>query len=108
MTEIFEFIKGLVKKGLYDDGIKINISLINTKERRLAIIDPNRVPFFFEYKSPLSEISLEKIYKNEDIMVHSSDYAIDFSIYFFERFKWINPPIKNIKEIQKNFLERKI
>ena len=106
LTEIFEFVKGLAKKKLYDDGIKINISLVNTEGRRLANTNCERVGFFVEYKSSLYQIPLEKFYKSKDIITYSFDYAVESSIYFFERFKWF-PPIKNIQEIQKSFLGRR-
>ena len=106
LTEIFEFIKRLAKKEIYNEGLKLVILLVNTENRRLANTNYEKSGFYNEYKTTLYQINFEKIYYSDDIIIKSNEYAYEAISHFFERFKWF-PPIKNIQEIQKSFLGRR-
>ena len=108
LTEVFEFLSRLTRKGIYDEGVKVSISLNNTKDRKLVLLDAGRAPLFMEYKTPLDKIDFVKEYTKDQILTNSKDLALEVILHIFERFAWHNPPIEMIKKDQENLLNRKI
>ncbi len=108
ITEIYQFISRLALGGLYDNGVKINISLNNTKNRMLFVDDPRRFPFSTPKKSIEQQLSFEKKYTKEELLSNPIDSAREVIFYFFARFQWENPSIDVIKNDQENLINRKI
>ena len=70
LTEIFEFLLRLVNNGLYEEGVRVNISLNNTKNRKLWIDSFNRVPFYEEKKTGADKIEFPlKTYQRTKLLL---------------------------------------
>ncbi len=108
LTEIFEFLSRLTRSGLYDEGVKINISLHNTKDRALWVEDPGRAPLFIEYKTGAEKLVFEKTLYQDGILTHSKDEAFLIIREILDAFGWDNLPIETIKKDQENLLTGKI
>lgn len=105
ITEIFEFLSRLARENLYDEGVKVSISLHNTEDRILRMEDPMRF-LFDEYKTSIKDIRFEKIYSKEDLITKPHDLSMEAILYFFDRFNWHQPPIEVLKKDQNNLLNK--
>lgn len=107
MTEIFEFLSRLTREGIYDEGVRVSISLKNTEDRKLSLEDPMRGPLWEEYKTTMKDIDFTEKYTKEALVTKPQDLAMEAIVYFFERFGWHNPPIDTLKKDQDNLLNRR-
>jgi hypothetical protein len=108
LTEIYAFFSNLVQN-IPAEEWAVEISLIETKNRKLHISDFRRAPLFMEYACRLDKVNLpKKVYKREDLITNYVNLAFDQIIYLFNRFNWDNPNIPVIKEDQKKLIERRI
>jgi len=108
MTEIFEFLSRLANDGIYDEGVRISISLNNTKNRKLWISDPMRAPFFQTYQTAAEKIEFVKEVNKEQIVSASQELALEAIKYIFDRFGWHNPSEDIIKKDQESLLSGRI
>jgi hypothetical protein len=106
-TEIFQFVSKLAAEGIYDDGVKITISLNNTEGRKLFVDSHGRVPFSSEKKTAAKTIERSAVYAKEELLNSPTQYARDFILYFFERFSW-EPNPKMIQDDQEKLINRQI
>lgn len=104
VTEIFEFLSRLAKSGIYDEGVRVFISLNKTKDRELVVRGDARAPLMGAYKASLDEIEFIKEYTKDEALVQSKELAFEAILYIFERFGWDNPPVATIKHDQENLL----
>lgn len=107
ITEIFEFLSGLAKEGIYKERMNLSISLMDTKDRKLKIDELDRIPFSRDYKTIAQEIEFKKQYTEIEIIENSTELAIKAILYFFERFDW-TPSEDIVRSDQKKILERRI
>lgn len=107
-NEIFTFIESLVRDGIYDKGLKIEITLNGTQNRKLMIFDRSRIPLFMEYKSHSPTINFEKEMTKDEIINDYKKTATDAIINFFESFNWLDSPRHVFEEDQKRFFERRL
>ncbi len=107
ITEIFQFASKLASEGIYDEGLKISISIHNTAGRKLFVDSQGRIPFTSEKKTAANEITHSSVYSKEDIINLPSQKALDFILFFFERFGW-EPNPKMIEDDQEKLINRKI
>lgn len=107
ITEIFEFASRLATQNLYDEGVKISITLDNAENRILRMEDPMRGPLFDEYKTALKEITFSQVYSKEDLITKPQDLALEVIVYIFDRFKWHRPPIEVFKKDQDTLINRR-
>lgn len=108
LTEICEFLARLVRSGLYDEGVVIDISLNNTAGRELWISDPNRGPFFHSYKTGAEIIPFFEQLTKEQILKSPRDLALRIMRFVFENFDWHNPSPDVLRKDQENLLNRLI
>lgn len=108
LTEIFEFLSRLTQKGIYNEGVRVSISLNNTKGRKLVVLDPRRGPLFDDYKTNLETIEFVEKYTKDEIITNPRELALEVMKYIFERFGWHSPPLETIRKDQDNLLNRKI
>ncbi len=106
ITEIYEFLLGLMKEGIYREGLKLSIILCNTENRKLWLDGSPRVPFWEEKNTVAQNIEFKKEYSGIEIIEDSSELAIVTILYFFERFDWI-PSEDLIRKDQQDFLKRR-
>ncbi len=107
-VEVYEFLRRLVRSGIYQQGVQVKIDLCNTDGRKLVIDDPFRGPFFQEYKTDAEVIPFEQQYESEKVLLNSQDLASDCIVHFFKRFGWHQPNIQAIKEDQKKLLSGRV
>jgi hypothetical protein len=105
-TEIFEFLSRLAKSGLYDDGVKVSLTLYKTKGRMLTT-SPERF-LFAEYVTDLDSISFERECSKEEMVTGSKELALEAIVHLFERFNWQNIPVDAIKSDQERLLTRRV
>lgn len=108
ITEIFEFLRRLIENGLYDEGVRVDISLHNTKGRKLWINDPMRAPFMTDYITSVADIEYAEEFSKEDILLKSKDHAFDCILHFFDRFGWHQANVQAIKNDQDTLLSGRI
>jgi len=108
ISEILAFVEGLVRQGVYDDGVKIEISLKGTKDRVLKVFDWNKVPLFMDYKSITPSVDWKGEYGKEDVLVNYKKIAIDAISWIFDSFNWINNPRNVFEEDQARLFERRL
>ncbi|MGC9599549.1 MAG: hypothetical protein ABSE18_04155 [Minisyncoccia bacterium] len=107
MTEVFEFLSRLTRTGIYDEGVRVSISLNKTKDRELVVMDAMRAPLMGAYKAAVDKIEFVREYKKEELLDQSKEFAFGVILYIFERFGWDNPPLGTIKHDQENLLSGK-
>ena len=107
-TEIFEFLKNLTNKNIYERELNIVITLFNTYGRRLEVLDPMRAPLLGKYWSREERIKIEKKHSTREIKENSQKIAKDWIEEFFHNFQWDNPPLDLIEKEQNKLLERKL
>ena len=86
-TEIYELLVRLHREGLYSDGVKISISLINTQGRKLKSFDVFREPSY-DMVCRDSRIDYTKTYSPSDLQQPARDLAIPAIVHFFEMFNF--------------------
>lgn len=107
ITEIFEFLARLAQAGVYDEGIKVNIELFNTKDRELWIEHQMRAGFLRPYKTSSNSIIFSKKYTKESILSSPRELAFEAICYIFDRFGWHNPSPDMIQKDQDEILTGK-
>ena len=110
MTEILLFTKNMVDSEVYDhDTIQLEIELVNMKGRKLAIMDPRRIPLFQDYICYTDKITLpvKKLSAN-DPTKDFEKIAMDFCEHIFKQFQWDSFPRNSFEEDQKKLIERRL
>lgn len=87
ITEIYELLVRLRKAGLYGEGVKLSISLINTRGRKLSSFDAMR-SLSFDKTTQESRIDFVRSYSSEDLQDPARDLAIPAIVHFFEMFNF--------------------
>jgi len=106
ITEIFEFLLGLVMENIYKEGVKVLIFLCNTRDRKLWLEKSLRLPFMIERITGASNIEFEAKFNEKEIIDNSSELAVKAVLHFFERFGWV-PSEDLIRKDQEELLKRK-
>lgn len=107
ITEIFEFLSRLAKKGVYNNGGEIRLGLSGTAGREL-VVDHGRAPLFGRYAATVDKIEFVRRFTFEEAAEHSKDLAIEAMTYLFQRFNWKNLPIDVFRNDQQKLLEGRI
>lgn len=105
-TEIFEFLSRLGGAGIYDEGVRVTISLNNTKGRKL-VVGGDRL-LWDDYVTEMDKITFERECTKEEILTKSNELALEAIVYFFERFNWEHVPLEAIRDDQQKLLRRNI
>lgn len=103
ITEIYQFLMGLIKDGLYKEGLNLSISLNNAKGR-ILFTNYDRVGFSFPRETSAEKIEFKQEYSTEEVLKDSKDLGLKTIVYFFQRFAWDPPNIEVIKKDQESFL----
>lgn len=107
ITEIFQFLFKLINADLYQQGMKVSISLENTMHRQLYADDFMRLPFITDKKTASSRIVFIETYSKKQILNNSKKLALQVILHFFERFGW-TPSETMIDSDQEKLLSRNI
>lgn len=103
LTEVFQFLSRLVQAGLYDEGVLVNLSVHNLKDRELWVDDEMRLGFHFPKKTSATELKFELNYTKEQLISDPKGLANDVILQVFDAFGW-NPPKDQIIKDQDKFL----
>jgi hypothetical protein len=105
VTEIFEFANRLCRSEIYNEGLKISLSLRGCNGRSLKVDDPNRVGFYDDsYVCKIEVVEFKEKYEKDQLIGTSKELGFESIIYFFERFGWHKPNTGMIKEEQEKLL----
>jgi hypothetical protein len=104
ITEVYVFLSRISSRNIYKEGVRVSISLNNTKDRTLWIEDIMRGGFFREYKTGADKIEYMEKHSIKDIVAKPKELAFDAIVFFFERFGWTKPSIDIIKNDQDHLL----
>jgi len=104
LTEIYEFVARLAKRKVFDDFLKVSITLNGTKNRRLVTSDMDR-SLNDNYVCAIDSIPISRMANVEEIIGKSNEFALDDTVSVFEHFNWFNVPRKSFKEKQDKFME---
>jgi hypothetical protein len=104
ITEIMEFCHRLHANGIYQTGVNIHLSLLNTKGRVLSA-GQNRI-LFFELKSTQAEqIDLNRAVDANAVSEEYRLIAVELCLDLFDRFGW-NPDRSQVEADQERFYQR--
>ncbi len=95
ITEIMEFLVRLHRSGLYQEGVKISISMINTKGRSLYSFDTSRY-LSFPRTTQEESIVFEHTYAPEELDISARDLAIEPVVHFFAMFNMEDISVKEV------------
>lgn len=107
ITEFFLFLENiLVNTKKYPEGVHVEITLGNTKNRQLWL-DENvhRIPLSGVYKAGIENIKYKQDFVSEDILGNSAQTAISVCDYFLQRFGW-NHSTSSFEKEQERFIKR--
>jgi len=104
-TEIFEFLTRLARSGLYQDGVRAEISLENMKGRQLRIEDPMRGEFLAVRATGAGTIKIERKCSADELIANSPEIARGAIIEIFDHFGWHRPPVDQIRLDQEKLLK---
>lgn len=108
ITEFYEFLSRLMQSGIYDEGVRVSISLHNTKGRRLWLQAHDRVPLSGSYKTEAEVIKFEDTFQKADVFQNSQKIAFEKIISLFDRFGWHQPNRNMIENDQLDLLKKRI
>lgn len=108
VTNIYQFLSRLTLDNLYDEGVKISLTLNNTKNRELIVDHQSRLPFTSPRRADIDAIVYEKTYTKKEIIEDTKEITIKAMVHFFERFKWDPPNMEVIKTDYDNLISGKI
>jgi hypothetical protein len=106
ITEIFELAARLAKKKIFDDSLKISITLNGMKNRRLVTSEIER-NFFTSYICNSEKIEISKIISFDEIVSKSREIAIDNTINVYEHFNLFKLPRRVLEEEQDRLVKGK-
>jgi hypothetical protein len=106
LTEIYEFASRLSEEGIYQDKVNISIELKNI-EGFVLTTDWDRAWSNY-YPATQAILAFKATYPATTLVYESAELALQTTIWFFERFGWLKPPLESFRSDQKLFLERRL
>lgn len=103
VTEIFEFATRLCLQELYRGSLKITIELKDIEGFRLWVPEPARQEPY-EWVSHEPELGKSWSFPSAELIANGADYALDATIWFYERFGWEDPSKDALRRDQREFL----
>ncbi len=107
LSEILSFLERLTRSGIYENGVKLSISLNGTEGRGLTVIASGRVPLMAHYRSNEPVITFEKTLSKEEILKDYKKIAVEAVVFIFEIFNWLNMPKQSFERDQENFFNKR-
>ncbi len=103
-TEIFEFSSRLAQRTALDSSMSVKIGMMGIGGRLLT---KRGAPFWsgaYFASQPYLEYSRE--IPVDELVGNSAELALDYALWFYERFGWLDAPIAKLKNDQHNLLTR--
>ena len=104
LTEIFEFAARLAQAGVYSEPLEIAIRISGIKGFILAAGPGEYWPDAYSASEP--ELTYQQTLTPADLVASAADVAINCTVWFFERFGWLNPHVSVIRTTQQRLLTR--
>lgn len=109
ITEMFLFFKNLVSSVNYGDKVHITISLENTEDRKIILIDDSRIGLHGTYKTGAARIKfVDDDFEVEDIKSNCLEIAKNKIVDLFRYFEWESPPVQVIESDQEKLINRRL
>lgn len=103
VTEMFEFLSRLHSAGLYEEGVRVNLTLANIKGRALWIEDPMRIPFHAPRITGAEKFEFSSEFTADDIRDNAKQLANQVILQVFARFGW-HPTAEQVEKDQDKLL----
>jgi hypothetical protein len=102
VTEIFEFAARLAEVGVYREMVNVSIRLEGIANFALTETDRH---IHNLYRNTIDV--LEKTWEigSTDLLAKSSEHALSATVWFFERFGWLRPPLDSLRDEQEKLLK---
>lgn len=106
VAEIYEFLSGLAREGIYREGVKVSITLFDTEHRELWLEDRSRAPFMDTRRTGALNVDYNKEYSETKLKENSIELSTDAILYIFHRFEW-EPSKDHIRKEQEELFKRR-
>jgi hypothetical protein len=100
LTEVFEFLSRLVERKIYEDGVSVTLSLVNTKGRVLWVGDPSRAEFMVDYRCDVNTLDYSVELSRFDASESPTSNASKAIGFIYERFGFDHYTSDQIHAIQ--------
>jgi hypothetical protein len=105
VTEIYEFLAGLAREGLYREGLDVLIALFGTEQRELSL-EGARASFMWPRRTAALTINYKKQHSETELIGSSIELAAEAILYIFQRFAW-EPSRDLIRKEQEELMKRR-
>jgi hypothetical protein len=105
-TEIFEFAARLAAKELLSPSAVISVELHGCDGRQVISWDRGR--YLRNHVSAEPAIRVSRVASDSALLAESPHFAIEASMFVFERFNWMDAPTGMLEEEQARLLERRL
>jgi len=105
-TEIFEFAKRIAVRVPFTDSVNIHIKMEGT-QNRVLITTEQFSELHGVYRASEDSLDNEWSASVPDLISRSAELAREATLWFFERFGWMDVPDQPLVERQKELLERR-
>lgn len=103
LTEIFEFAARLVQAGLHEEGVRISIGLHRIAGFRLS--EEGRA-LYHDYATDEESLIKEWAIPAPDLLAASAEQSLMATLWYFERFRWLDPSLELLRAEQERLLNR--
>ncbi len=106
LTEIFGFTSCLANKGVFGGYVMMTIKMLGIKDRLLFMWDPIRT-LHGCYSATINNLDNEWSFSTSELISRTAELALNTTLWFFERFQWMEPPVEVLSNEQTKFLEKR-
>ncbi|MFQ5574204.1 MAG: hypothetical protein ACE5E0_01090 [Terriglobia bacterium] len=102
LTCVYEFLARLAERGIYKNGIDVQIVLYNIRsvKRLLQISGGSPSTASAEHGTTNKEMYFSKQYSEQEVLGQPKQLATDMVLEVFSQFNWENPPLVMIEDDQ--------
>lgn len=106
VAEVYEFASRLCQRGIHDGPDEIEIGIVKAKGFGL-LAGPMRY-WDEQYTLSVDELFFKDLRECADLVSGGAEPALESSLWFFERFGWLEPPVEVLRSDIQKFLERRL
>lgn len=107
ITEVFEFAERLAQKDVFGSHVSVVIEMTGIKDRVLFFWDPFR-HLYNIYKATQETLSNEWRLETQGLLADSAELARQATVWFYERFGWMEAAPELLRSEQQKLLEGKL
>lgn len=102
IVEFFAFLGRLRERGLYGDGVDVDIALKRAGPRSLRADESRQLPFMFDKITHAAEVRVQRALSGQEGM-EVGENSVDALLEFFDKFEW-NPLREQISSQVESYL----